>query len=96
MVCCNKCDKAVGGYLLTALGEPMCEDCWDEYICTQEGKVEYILGIARGDYPASEFDEDFLKSAAKSWTDQKESIRAVIPAKLWAIADTMTHAFNKR
>lgn len=94
-LCCEKCAKPLGEYLVTATGECLCEDCWDEYICTHEGKVEYILGIARGDYPAAEFDDDFLKSAAKSWFEQKDIMRAVVPAKLWSIADLKAQIFIK-
>lgn len=95
MVRCNKCDKVLGETLVTAFGEVLCEDCWDEYICTPTGKVEYILGIARGDYPAAEFDDDFLKSAAKSWTENHTVLRAAIPANLLAIADTKAQIFSK-
>ena len=75
MVCCNKCDKVVGETFVTAFGEVLCEDCWDNYICTREGKLEYLLGICKGDYPASEFDQEFLREAAESWNENREILR---------------------
>jgi hypothetical protein len=87
MIRCSKCDKVLGEYLLTAYGDAICEDCWDDYICTSEGKVEYLLGICRGDYPAAEFDDDFLKEVAASWEENKHIIRPYIPGKLFSMAE---------
>lgn len=94
MVRCNKCNKALGEYLLTAYGDAICEDCWDEYICTKEGKVEYMLGICRNDYPAVEFDDDFLKEVAQSWEDNKNIIQPYIPGKLFKMAETRVQVFR--
>lgn len=68
---CDKCLKKNYDTLLTAYGASLCEDCWDDYLFTPEGKVEYLLGIARGDYPATEFDADFLGEAAVQWQKNK-------------------------
>lgn len=95
MIRCNKCNKVLGEYLLTAYGDAICEDCWDEYICTNEGKVEYLLGICRGDYPAAEFDDDFLKEVAQSWEENKNILRSYIPGRLFAIADIKAEVFKK-
>jgi hypothetical protein len=64
---CTYCGRETKQLLTTAYGEELCEDCWDDYICTKRGQVEYLIGICRGDYPASEFDADFLGSVAVSW-----------------------------
>ena len=66
MVCAN-CDKTRGEFLKTAYGDYLCEDCWDEYICSDTGKLEYLIGICSGDYPADDFDADFLCEVAKSY-----------------------------
>lgn len=87
MIHCNKCNKVLGEYLLSAYGDTVCEDCWDEYICTKEGKVEYLLGICRGDYPATEFDDDFLLEAVESWNENKNIIRHYIPKQLFNMAE---------
>jgi hypothetical protein len=87
MICCNKCDKVLGEYLLSAYGDAVCEDCWDEYICTKEGKVEYLLGICRGDYPAAEFDDEFLLEVVESWNENKNRIRPYIPKQLYNMCE---------
>lgn len=67
-MCCVNCDKTLGrDFFKTAYGDFLCEDCWDDYICTQAGKLEYLIGICRGEYPASDFDADFLGEVAVSW-----------------------------
>ena len=68
---CDKCWKPSRERLLTAFGALVCENCWDEYLLTPDGKVEYLIGIAREDYPASEFDSDFLGFAAFQWNKNK-------------------------
>jgi phage FluMu protein Com len=87
MVRCNKCDKVLGEYLLSAYGDAVCEDCWDEYICTKEGKVEYLLGICRGDYPATEFDNEFLLEVVESWNENKNIIQPFIPKQLFNMCE---------
>ena len=64
---CANCDKTGGEFLKTAYGDWLCEDCWDDYICTEAGMLEYLIGICRGDYPVDEFDADFLGAVAKSY-----------------------------
>lgn len=71
---CSKCDKALGEYLVTAYGEVCCEDCWDDYLMTDRGKVEYIIGICRGDYPMSDFDADFLGWISSCWKTHRDEI----------------------
>lgn len=66
-MCCANCDRAGRELLKTAYGDYLCEDCWDNYICSDVGKVEYLIGICGGDYPVEEFDADFLGEVAKSY-----------------------------
>jgi hypothetical protein len=68
---CATCDKSRTELLKTAYGDYICEDCWDEYICSDAGKLEYLIGICREDYPASDFDAEFLGEAAKSFLENK-------------------------
>lgn len=68
---CDICYKPSKERLLTAYGALVCENCWDEYLFTPEGKVEYLIGIVNGDYPASTFDADFLGYAAVQWEKHK-------------------------
>ena len=64
---CANCDKTYGEFFKTAYGDWLCEDCWDDYICTSAGRLEYFIGICNGDYPIEEFDADFLCGVIKSW-----------------------------
>ena len=64
---CACCDKLSYDLIKTAYGDYLCEDCWDDYICTGAGRLEYFIGICNRDYPIEEFDADFLCGAVKSW-----------------------------
>lgn len=71
---CDKCGTSSFNRILNAYGALLCEECWDEYICTPEGKVEYLVGIAKADYPASEFDADFLIYALTQWHKNRNQL----------------------
>ena len=45
MECCTKCGTNRKELLKTAYGDYLCEDCWDEYILTEAGLLEYLIGI---------------------------------------------------
>ena len=47
---------------------------WDEYILTEKGKVEYLIGICKGDYPVSDFDADFLIDVSSSWRQFRDEL----------------------
>ena len=64
---CVNCGKTRGEFLKTAYGELLCEDCWDDYICSDAGKLEYFIGFCREDYHPDEFDADFVYEAVKNW-----------------------------
>ena len=64
---CANCGIHSSELLTTVYGDIICEDCWDEYINTEAGKLEYLVGICNGDYTVDEFDADFLCEVAKSW-----------------------------
>lgn len=66
MICAN-CEETKAVLLKTAYGDFICEDCWDDYINTDTGRLEYLIGICNGDYPAEEFDAEFLGEVAKSY-----------------------------
>jgi hypothetical protein len=71
---CANCDKTVGEFLKTAYGDWLCEDCWDDYICSDVGRLEYLIGICYGDLPIEEFDADFLYEVAKSYRINYEKL----------------------
>lgn len=64
---CIKCNRKVDDLFESLYGETMCEYCWDDYLMTDKGKVEYLVGIVRGDYPMESFDADFLGHVAVCW-----------------------------
>jgi hypothetical protein len=64
---CDNCGAHRKELLKTAYGEYICENCWDDYICTSVGKLEYLIGICREDYPVEDFDAEFLGEVAVSW-----------------------------
>ena len=74
MSCCEQCGRRQAELLKTVYGEFVCEDCWDDYICTDKGRVEYLIGICAGDYPASDFDADFLGYVAVSWREHRDEV----------------------
>lgn len=64
---CIECGFQSEDTFRTVYGEVLCEDCWDDYLCSKRGKVEYFVGICSGELPVEEFDADFLGSVAKSY-----------------------------
>jgi recombinational DNA repair protein (RecF pathway) len=72
---CANCDKTLGGdSFKTAYGDFLCENCWDDYICSEAGKLEYLIGICYGDLPLEEFDADFLYEVANSYRINYEKL----------------------
>lgn len=55
----------------TAYGNPLCDECWDEYLDSNQGKVEYFLNIVRGQEDVRSFDADFLFTVIRSWNAYK-------------------------
>ena len=64
---CANCESHRKELLKTAYGDCICEDCWYDYVCSDTGKLEYLIGIVNGDYPAEFFDAEFLGEVAVSW-----------------------------
>ena len=69
MNCCTNCYRPEDEceLLKTTYGDMLCEDCWDDYICSDAGKLEYFIGFCREDYHPDEFDADFVYDAVKSY-----------------------------
>ena len=42
---CADCDTHHRDLKRTAYGDYLCEDCWDDYLNTDAGKVEYFVDI---------------------------------------------------
>lgn len=71
---CVKCGKSVDEPIITAYGEHRCADCFADYLLTDRGKVEYLIGIVKGDYPMDYFDVDFLGHVSVCWNKYKDNL----------------------
>jgi hypothetical protein len=64
---CAECDTHRRDLIKTAYGDYLCEDCWDDYINSDAGRLEYLIAICNEESFVDEFDADFLIGVAKSW-----------------------------
>lgn len=65
---CINCNKSLKeNSFKTVYGDQLCEDCWDDYLCTEAGMLEYLIGICFGSLSAQDFDADFLGGITKSY-----------------------------
>ena len=65
---CANCYRSDSELLFkTAYGDWLCENCWDDYICTEAGMLEYFIGFCKEDYHPDEFDADFVGEAVRSY-----------------------------
>ena len=71
---CAKCGKPLGSYVTTAYGEVRCESCYDDYLMTDKGKVEYFIGICTGELPISDYDADFLGHVSVCWRNYRAQL----------------------
>jgi phage FluMu protein Com len=71
---CEKCGKILGEYFKTAYGEKRCANCYDDYLMTDKGKVEYLIGIVKGDFPMEHYDADFLGWVAACWKKYRDEL----------------------
>lgn len=95
---CEDCGKAIAITYNTVYGDTLCEDCWDEYICTDRGSIEYFMNIAKDEIPAGEFDADFLCRVMKNWELQKATLATLgfdIEALENKFVENLKEAFNE-
>jgi DNA-directed RNA polymerase subunit RPC12/RpoP len=74
MIHCSKCWKEIENIFITAYGEARCEDCYDDYLMTDKGKVEYFIGIVTGELPISDYDADFLGHVSVCWRKYRDEL----------------------
>lgn len=67
MSCCVKCGKPVEKLMVTAYGDMRCPDCFDDYLMTDRGKVEYFIGLTTDELNLNDYDADFLGHVAVCW-----------------------------
>ena len=68
---CANCEKRIGVFMFTVYGGLLCEDCAEQYLDTEDGHVEYILGIVEGEYSINDFSPDFLGHCVVQWNANK-------------------------
>ena len=67
MMKCTKCGRETEEFFNTLYGECLCDHCYDDYLMTDEGKVEYMFGITTGREELKDYDSDFLGHVAACW-----------------------------
>jgi hypothetical protein len=68
MQCANCKNKILGGdYFKTAYGDWLCGDCWDDYLNSEAGMLEYLIIICYGSSSVEDYDADFLYEVVKSY-----------------------------
>lgn len=71
---CEKCAKKTNDTLVNVFSEELCEDCWDDYLMTDRGKVEYFVGIVKEELPIEDYDADFLGHVSACWKEYKNQL----------------------
>lgn len=61
-------------FIKNVYGEFLLSCNWDEYLESDKGKVEYLIGIVRNKYQLEDFDADFLGEVAISWNNYKHEL----------------------
>lgn len=70
---CTKCLR-MENIKRNIYGEALCEDCWDDYINSDRGKIEYFIDIVNDKVDMNYFDADFLGEVVQSWLTNKHLI----------------------
>lgn len=88
---CVKCGKVLKEHFgeesfITVFGEERCSDCYEDYLMTDKGKVEYFVEIVRGNSSISNFDADFLGWISVCWTKYRDEL-AMTLAEIHAIEE---------
>lgn len=71
---CEKCGKQTLDTLINVFSEELCLDCWDDYLMTDRGKVEYFIGIVKEELPIEDYDADFLGHISVCWNKYKSEL----------------------
>ena len=70
---CVNCMKP--RYIENAYGEILCDECWEEYLTTERGLVEYFIYITEGRSKVKHYDADFLGEVGVSWKRHRSEIK---------------------
>lgn len=72
----TKCNNCNADTILhkNAYGQYLCADCWNNYLTTVNGQVEYVIGLATGEYKITAFSEKDRKWIAEAWNTYKANL----------------------
>lgn len=72
----TKCDGCKAETVLhkNAYGMYLCADCWNDYLTTLNGQVEYVIGLASGEYKIAAFSEKDRKFIVEAWNMFKDKL----------------------
>lgn len=88
---CEKCGKHGTVLRKNAYGFYLCPDCWAEYAASDEGLVEYYIGIAAGEYKFEAFSAEDMGNIDLSWREHKDSLNRT-PEEIERIENGYNHA----
>ena len=71
---CEKCGKETYDIITSVYGEKRCEDCWDDYLMTDKGKVEYFVGLCLDELDIKDYDADFLGWLGVCWKKYRDEL----------------------
>ena len=72
MLFCQNCGVSASSLHPTVYGDVLCEDCWEGYLATDIGQIEYFIAICLGDEDINSFDADQLGSFVVSCQNNKD------------------------
>jgi hypothetical protein len=67
---CSHCDTETTLHK-NAFGEYLCVDCWNSYLTTVNSQVEYVIGLAFGEYKIGAFSESDRDTLVEAWKEHK-------------------------
>lgn len=65
--CCDCGCGLMGDFYDTVYGHRYCDMCYDEYLFSDMGKLEYLASLVRGEMSPSSLDAETLGEIAVAW-----------------------------
>ena len=66
--CCSFCGDQFNGEIFdTVYGDRYCDSCYDEYLFSNAGKLEYLASLVRGEMSVDMLDAETLCDIAVAW-----------------------------
>ena len=80
MAYCVKCGKEIKELFVTAYGKIRCDICYDDYLMTDKGKVDYFVGLVNGILSIEDYDADFLGYLSVCWRKYRNELGLTMQA----------------